>query len=185
MKYFNIKLLVALLLSVAVVASPATAREMFGESPTEEQLINALKPAKKKMKFRSIRPTIGGKSARHEEAKPEKRSVSLTINFEFNSATLTEKSKKSLETLGSAFNSKELSAFSFQVIGHTDSKGSADYNLELSKRRADSVKKYLVELCDISQKRLESTGMGEKEPTDKNNTASAKNRRVEIVNVGK
>ena len=51
------------------------------------------------------------------------------------------------------------------IESHTDSRGNDDYNLKLSEKRAASVVKYLV-AHGISKERLESVGMGEKEPLD-------------------
>ena len=67
------------------------------------------------------------------------------------------------------------------VMGHTDSTGSEQYNLDLSRRRADSVANYLVSR-GVSRARLESIGYGEQYPTADNSTPEgrAQNRRVEI-----
>ena len=68
-----------------------------------------------------------------------------------------------------------------KVEGHTDSRGSAAYNLDLSKRRAASVMKYLIE-AGVEPERLESEGYGESKPLDPAENAAAweKNRRVDI-----
>ncbi|GAA0265390.1 OmpA family protein [Alteraurantiacibacter aestuarii] len=67
------------------------------------------------------------------------------------------------------------------VMGHTDSTGSEQYNLDLSRRRADSVTNYLVSR-GVSRARIESIGYGEQYPVADNTTESgrAQNRRVEI-----
>ncbi len=67
------------------------------------------------------------------------------------------------------------------VMGHTDSTGSDDYNMDLSKRRADAVADYLV-MRGVSRARIESIGYGERYPVADNGTAEgrARNRRVEI-----
>jgi outer membrane protein OmpA-like peptidoglycan-associated protein len=67
------------------------------------------------------------------------------------------------------------------VYGHTDSTGSDQYNLDLSKRRADAVGRYLISR-GVSSARLQTQGMGESYPVADNNTAEgrAKNRRVEV-----
>ncbi len=69
-----------------------------------------------------------------------------------------------------------------QIEGHTDSSGSNQLNLKLSQRRADAVKKLLVE-NGISAKKIEALGMGEEFPIAENNSnaGKAKNRRVEII----
>jgi outer membrane protein OmpA-like peptidoglycan-associated protein len=67
------------------------------------------------------------------------------------------------------------------VYGHTDSTGSDQYNLDLSRRRADAVGRYLISR-GVSSARLQTQGMGESYPVADNNTAEgrAKNRRVEV-----
>jgi outer membrane protein OmpA-like peptidoglycan-associated protein len=69
------------------------------------------------------------------------------------------------------------------VIGHSDSVGSLDYNLELSKRRALTVKGWLVKQGGIADEDLLAIGLGPKKPMASNATAEgrAKNRRVEVM----
>ncbi|HKL50050.1 MAG TPA: OmpA family protein [Wenzhouxiangellaceae bacterium] len=68
------------------------------------------------------------------------------------------------------------------VDGHTDSTGSAEYNHELSKRRAEAVARYIVNR-GVAPVRVESFGYGEQYPVATNNTAlgRAQNRRVELT----
>jgi OOP family OmpA-OmpF porin len=68
-----------------------------------------------------------------------------------------------------------------RIEGHTDSRGSDNYNMVLSKKRAESVRKKLIEL-GVSPSRLTAVGKGEKEPIATNKTAEgmAKNRRIEV-----
>jgi len=67
------------------------------------------------------------------------------------------------------------------VYGHTDSTGSDQYNLDLSKRRADAVARYLISR-GVSSARIQTQGMGESYPVADNNTADgrSRNRRVEV-----
>lgn len=71
------------------------------------------------------------------------------------------------------------------IIGHTDSDGSDDSNLKLSKDRAEAVKNALVNIYNISADRLTTDGKGETEPVADNGTADGKaqNRRVEFVKI--
>ncbi|MGB3341421.1 MAG: OmpA family protein [bacterium] len=70
-----------------------------------------------------------------------------------------------------------------EVQGHTDSRGSAEYNLNLSDQRAGAVKNYLVSKDNIESSRLVAKGYGESHPVASNNTTDgmAKNRRVEFI----
>src|SRR5690606_32585475 len=73
-------------------------------------------------------------------------------------------------------------ALSLTVVGHTDSQGGADYNLDLSQRRAASVVNALVTQYGIDAGRLASSGAGMTQPIDTNDTdeGRTKNRRVEL-----
>lgn len=71
------------------------------------------------------------------------------------------------------------------IVGHTDSDGSDDSNLKLSKDRAQAVKDALVNIYNIAADRLTTEGKGETEPVADNGTADGKaqNRRVEFVKI--
>jgi outer membrane protein OmpA-like peptidoglycan-associated protein len=73
-------------------------------------------------------------------------------------------------------------SFKVQIDGHTDDQGKDEYNLDLSNRRAASVKAYLVSK-GVAEGRLSSTGYGETKPVADNKTAKgrAQNRRVEMT----
>lgn len=73
------------------------------------------------------------------------------------------------------------------VSGHTDSTGSAELNLELSKARAQVVANFITQVSDIESSRVTSTGYGKDKPVASNETAEgrAENRRVEILIVNK
>lgn len=70
-----------------------------------------------------------------------------------------------------------------EVQGHTDSRGSAKYNLKLSSKRAAAVRNFLIEKGDVAPDRLTSQGYGESEPlnTEESPSAWAQNRRVEFI----
>jgi outer membrane protein OmpA-like peptidoglycan-associated protein len=70
-----------------------------------------------------------------------------------------------------------------RVVGHTDNQGKADYNLDLSRRRAASVVRELTGKLGVDAARLDSFGCGLYAPVASNETEDgrAKNRRVELV----
>jgi outer membrane protein OmpA-like peptidoglycan-associated protein len=70
-----------------------------------------------------------------------------------------------------------------EIQGHTDAKGNAAYNQRLSERRADAVKRWLVEREKIAADRLTTRGFGKSRPVADNDTDAGrqKNRRVEVV----
>jgi len=69
------------------------------------------------------------------------------------------------------------------IEGHTDSVGSAQYNMKLSQRRADSIRTYIIEKFKIEPDRLKAKGYGLTKPVASNKTAKGRqeNRRVEAV----
>jgi outer membrane protein OmpA-like peptidoglycan-associated protein len=69
------------------------------------------------------------------------------------------------------------------IVGHTDDQGSLDYNMDLSKRRAEAVAAALVDAFQIKRERLKPMGVANLAPVASNTTEEgrAKNRRVELV----
>jgi len=105
----------------------------------------------------------------------------LGLNFAVGSATIpTDESDLlvSLETAIRLFPDASLS-----VAGHTDSFGSDSGNFELSKRRAESVRRYLIDNTRISASQISAVGYGETKPVASNQTPEgrARNRRIDIV----
>jgi OOP family OmpA-OmpF porin len=117
--------------------------------------------------------------------KPEMKSVALPVTFATNSAELTLDAKRTLDDLGNALKNEKLSACCFQIEGHTDNRGNAQHNLQLSKRRADSVRLYLEEKYDLKERAV-GVGFGQTQPVAENTTDEGrqKNRRVQVVNLG-
>jgi OmpA-OmpF porin, OOP family len=78
---------------------------------------------------------------------------------------------------------KENADLAVTIVGHTDSDGDDAKNLDLSKRRAASVKGMLTAEFGIAAERMETDGKGETQPTNKNDTPAGKanNRRVEFI----
>jgi len=111
----------------------------------------------------------------------EKHSVSATALFDFDRDVLKDQGKAELHNLGEYIKSKGITVVDIDVIGHTDSMGSEEYNLRLSERRAMAVRDYLV-ANGIAAEIIDVSGEGELEPVASNDTdeGRAKNRRVEI-----
>jgi outer membrane protein OmpA-like peptidoglycan-associated protein len=114
----------------------------------------------------------------------ERPKINLEIYFDYNSATITPKAEPQLNELGDALRSSRLENSVVVLSGHTDAKGGDEYNQQLSQRRAEAVKKYLVEKLKISADNLSSAGYGKRDLKNKADPFAAENRRVEIVNMG-
>lgn len=113
---------------------------------------------------------------------PPRPSLSLQIQFEFNAVSLSPQGREALERLARALLSPQLVQSSFSIEGHTDAKGSADYNMKLSQRRAEAVKEFLV-MQGVGETRLSAVGKGFTELANIADPLSAENRRVRVINM--
>ncbi|HYW35906.1 MAG TPA: OmpA family protein, partial [Balneolaceae bacterium] len=125
-------------------------------------------------------------SSQLKNAKVERVSqgIKITFNsgilFDFNSAQLRSSAKEDINNLASVL--KKYKNTKILMAGYTDSKGSSQYNLKLSKERAKSVALYTAQQ-GINAQRMIIKGYGENNPVADNSTAAGrqKNRRVEIA----
>ena len=169
----------ALLLSAesAIAAVDCDRLHTGNRIPTEQELIDCLSP---ESRTRGLRVVPEGATETTAQQPP---AVSLEINFEFGSSTLTNDAKRQLHTLGQALNSRSLLDDKFLIEGHTDSVGSAEYNQRLSEKRARTVKYYLVHSVGVDSNRLAAVGRGENQLLDQHHPSGSVNRRVQIVNL--
>jgi len=116
--------------------------------------------------------------AQEKPAKPAKPvTVGFHIQFAFNSVQILPESRAFLDQLGKVMQVEP--KLSVAIEGHTDAKGGDDYNLALSKRRAESVKAYLVQTWSLDASRMTVEGKGKSEPLVADPYA-AENRRVQF-----
>jgi OmpA-OmpF porin, OOP family len=159
-------------------------------APTAADIVNSLKPNANQLTntTRGIRPATPGAAAAPEgaAAAAEAPSVNLIVNFTTGSAGLTGSAERTLDALGHALTSSELSGFRFRVEGHTDTVGKPDENRALSQARAEAVAAYLVKKFNIDPAKLEAVGVGQDQllVQTPDQTPEAKNRVVKVVNLG-
>lgn len=105
------------------------------------------------------------------------------ILFGFDSDDIVSESEAALSTIGSLM--EEKSDLKLLVVGHTDSVGDFQYNLQLSMERATAVTEWMQDEYDISASRLQAAGAGMMAPATTNRTdeGRARNRRVELVEI--
>jgi outer membrane protein OmpA-like peptidoglycan-associated protein len=103
------------------------------------------------------------------------------IYFDFDKADIKPESEPAIREIAKLL--KENKTLMVYVVGHTDNVGTLDYNLKLSKARADAVVRELVTKYGVEAKRLKAHGVGSLAPVASNRTEEgrAKNRRVEVV----
>ncbi len=103
------------------------------------------------------------------------------IHFDFNKTTVKPESEPTLKEIAKLL--KQNPKLNLYVVGHTDSVGKIDYNMQLSNARAKAIVKALITKYGVSQNRLSSYGVGPLAPVASNETEEGRalNRRVELV----
>ncbi|MDI1267457.1 MAG: OmpA family protein [bacterium] len=195
--------------ALSLGAGTALAQEK-DKSVTEDQILRALAPEKKPLTRglsvgpqQAVDPTaaaaegkfvqkIRGRSSRslsvteREEIATivkDKPKIDLEINFDYNSADISAKSLPSVQALGRALTNNDLKGSTFVVAGHTDAAGGEGYNQDLSERRADAIKRYLVDKYGINGTDLVTVGYGKSKLKDPSQPMAEANRRVQVVNM--
>jgi OmpA-OmpF porin, OOP family len=106
--------------------------------------------------------------------------ANVTVNFGFDKAVLNKDDKEQLDNFAGQLNTAK--SYILEVTGGTDSTGSAQYNYELSNRRADAVVQYLASKYNIPAHRFYLIGIGKDQEVAPNDTADGRkqNRRVQV-----
>lgn len=111
----------------------------------------------------------------------ETTTLSAAALFDFDKDTIKAEARPQLDEIADRVRSLS-SIESVSIVGHTDSVGSDAYNEDLSMRRANAVKNYMLDK-GVDASVINTSGMGESQPTADNATSEgrAQNRRVEIT----
>ena len=112
----------------------------------------------------------------------DKPKIDIAIFFDYNSDVIGPKAVAAVNELGVALMSEKLKGSVIMLNGHTDAAGSPNYNLDLSHRRAQSVRKYLITTFRIPEDKLLVAGFGFERLKVPNQPLAGENRRVEVVN---
>jgi outer membrane protein OmpA-like peptidoglycan-associated protein len=196
-------------LSLLTLAALPISMAKAGDDVTEDQILKALAPKKpltrglsngpqtqtdpvtaategKFVQSLRNRPTRSLSLNEREEIAAivkDKPKIDLEINFDYNSAEISAKSLPSVQALGRALSNPDLKGSTFIVAGHTDAAGGETYNQDLSERRADSIKRYLLDKFGIAGPDLVTVGYGKTKLKDSANPLADANRRVQVVNM--
>jgi outer membrane protein OmpA-like peptidoglycan-associated protein len=160
--------------SLSLLLNPATA---LADELSHEEMVCALNP--------QCAMPFADRRLRGVTATPSVRpplSFDVTVNFALDSAELTADSRAKLDRVAAALTDPTTKKFDIVISGHTDARGTAEYNQALSERRAEAVRRYLVTQHGIDQSRLAAKGYGKSQlllPGDPNNDL---NRRVQFLN---
>jgi outer membrane protein OmpA-like peptidoglycan-associated protein len=196
------------IVTIGAMLSLGMVRAFAAEDVTEDEIVRALAPAKKpltrglsagpqvdpavtaeegrfvqKIRGRSTRSLSSTEREEIATIVKDKPKIDLEINFDYNSADISAKSLSSVQALGRALTNPDLKGSTFIVAGHTDAAGGESYNQDLSERRADSIKKYLVEKFAIAGSDLVTVGYGKTKLKDPSNPLADVNRRVQVANM--
>jgi outer membrane protein OmpA-like peptidoglycan-associated protein len=188
---------------VAALALFAGGAVVAAEVPSEDQILQALKPkpltrgltvspaeaARKQeqdkfvdgLRTRRTRGLSVGDREKVAEIAKEKPSIDLEINFDYNSADINARSLPGVNNLGKALS--QMPGSVFVLAGHTDAKGGDGYNQSLSERRADAVRKYLVKNYGLTAENLVTVGYGKSHIKNSTDPFADENRRVQVVNM--
>jgi outer membrane protein OmpA-like peptidoglycan-associated protein len=191
--------------TLCIGAGPAAAAD---NNVSEDQIVRALTPPKKpltrglsvgpqadpakvaeegafvqKIKNRATRSLSIGEREEIATIAKDKPNIDLEINFDYNSADISEKSMPSVQALGKALTNPDLKGSTFIVAGYTDAAGGDGYNQDLSERRADSIKRYLTDKFGIAGSDLVTVGYGKTKLKDPSQPLAEVNRRVQVVNM--
>ena len=154
-------------------------------APSAADIVNGLKPNAGQLTntTRGIRPATSAQAPSAAAAAP---SVNLTVNFATGSASLTPSAVRTLDALGHALTTSDLSGYHFRIEGHTDTVGTPDGNRALSQKRAEAVAAYLEKKFGVQADKLTAAGVGQDDllVSTPDQTPEPRNRRVKINTLG-
>jgi outer membrane protein OmpA-like peptidoglycan-associated protein len=177
--------ILGLALGGVAAGSPAAAQ-------TVEEFLRALRPPSVVSQPRNLEETSGpsptppvgvvdpSSAAVNSDSTVCARMDTTRIRFRFGSAELDENWIVHIQNLATALNLPAMRGARIMLVGHTDGVGSDEYNLDLSRRRADAVRDYLVNRGGVAAGRISTDGRGRRQLARPDDPASGENRRVEI-----
>jgi len=195
LREIGLALTVAALAMSCFALSPARA-----QAPARDDIVNALNkfetgidldiPAlKQKISERSkMRGKNEPEPAKRPPIVPELKGLptfNLDIKFDVDTPIILPESYETIGRLADALVNAQLLPYTFLVVGHSDSTGRREANVILSQRRADAIRDVLSNTFKISNKRVQSLGLGEEQFIDQAHPTSPINLQIQIVTVGK
>jgi len=179
----------AMLTALAAFAAPVAVSR--GQTPpSRDDIVNQLS------RFETAPVLDKSRSRSRNEPEPSKRPPivpellnlpTFTVNIDFDNDTpvVRPSSYQTVGRIADALVNSSLLPYSFLIVGHTDSNGRREANVQLSQRRADAIRDSLVNTFKISSKRLQSLGLGEEQFVDQAHPTSPANLQIQIVTIAK
>ena len=153
-----------------------TTDEAQQQTPEQQKFVNSVRN-------RSTRSLTLDERNELATMSKDRPSIDIEIDFAYNSAEIGREAAPGVTALGQALSSSQLASSTFVLAGHTDAKGSDPFNQDLSERRAESVKNYLIEHYKLPAASLISVGYGKTMLKNTQNPFAAENRRVQVINL--
>jgi outer membrane protein OmpA-like peptidoglycan-associated protein len=197
--------------ALGAVLSMTAGLAFAGDTVSADQILNALRPKPVTRGLSVVSPTAApqidptiqakqvgflaslrnrktrslslGEREQIAEIAATKPKIDLEIQFDYNSADISKTSTGAVQELGKALADPNLKGSTFVVAGHTDGIGGESFNQGLSERRADTIKRYLVDNYGLAAPDLVTVGYGKTKLKDAANPADPVNRRVQVVNM--
>jgi outer membrane protein OmpA-like peptidoglycan-associated protein len=175
--------------ALALFVGTLTATAAFAdEVKSAEEIVTALSPrpagANEATAGKGHKLHLRGFGVRPKVPTPPRiRTIDLSVHFRTDSAAIEERSWAQIAEIAAALHRLDLANAQLWIIGHTDTRGTEEYNRALSLRRARAVLQALVAGYGIPRGRLVAEGKGETEPAvspERTPEDYAKNRRVEL-----
>ncbi len=162
--------------AAAFAALSAQAALAQDQQPTREEIIESLR-AKQLTRCPRFDPKEGCGVA-------PVAGIDVEVQFDSGSATLGTAAKAWLVDLGTVLLKSEAKGVRLLVAGHADAQGGDDYNLRLSQRRADAVKRVLIARFKLPGEAVVAVGYGKTQPKNPADPFARENRRVEVSAAG-
>jgi OOP family OmpA-OmpF porin len=196
----DLGVLLAFGLAFAATSPAAHGQTAAPPAPARDDIVNALSkfetgpeldlPAlKQKITERSkMRGKNEPEPAKRPLIVPELKDLptfNLAIQFDVDTPIILPASYETVGRLADALVNAPLLPYTFLIVGHMDSNGKREANVILSQRRADALRDVLVNTFKISNKRIQSLGLGEEQFIDQTRPTSPVNLQIQIVTLGK
>jgi outer membrane protein OmpA-like peptidoglycan-associated protein len=156
--------------------TPQSTTRSLSTSPEQSKFVETLKTKT----AGSVAPDEREKLAVLAKDRP---SIDIDINFDFNSDKIGVTAAQTVKEVAKALSNPQLTGNTFVIAGHTDGKGDDAYNQKLSERRAEAVKRYLVEIYKLPVRNLVAVGYGKTMLKNSDDPFAPENRRVQVVNM--
>jgi OmpA-OmpF porin, OOP family len=191
---------IGLLLTLAAIAVAPSRAQAPPVAPARDDIVKALSgfesgpdldlvALKQKISERSkMRGKNEPEPAKRPPVVPELKDLptfNVAIQFDVDTPIILPGSYETVGRLADAMVNSPMLAYTFLIVGHTDSTGKREANVALSQRRADAIRDVLVNTFKISAKRIQSLGLGEEQFIDQAHPASPVNLQIQLVTIGK